>query len=127
MTTPETTQTPTPRTDAELEREHETITQTKRFERGGIPKRFADFARTLERELWNCQRVSLLEFERLQSALAARDAEVGRLSGALTAIVGKYDAYRRRGVAPAPAEYGDVVDAIERGRAALGQSGKGGA
>jgi hypothetical protein len=38
---------------------------------------------------------------------------------ALSKIVGAYDAYRRRGVAPAPVEYAAVVDAIDRARSAL--------
>ena len=38
---------------------------------------------------------------------------------ALRLIVAAYDAYRRRGVAPAPTEYADVVAAIDAGRAAL--------
>jgi hypothetical protein len=38
---------------------------------------------------------------------------------ALTKIVKTYDDYRRRGVAPAPAEYAHVVEAIESARAAL--------
>lgn len=44
----------------------------------------------------------------------ARKAE-----GALAAIINAYDAYRRRGVAPAPTEYADVVHNIEAARAAL--------
>ena len=38
---------------------------------------------------------------------------------ALAKVVSTYDAYRRRGVSPAPAEYADVVAAIEAARAAL--------
>jgi hypothetical protein len=38
---------------------------------------------------------------------------------ALRLIVDRYDAYRRRGVSPAPTEYADVVEAIESARAAL--------
>lgn len=41
------------------------------------------------------------------------------LRAALTKVVKTYDDYRRRGVAPAPAEYADVVDAIESARAVL--------
>jgi DNA-binding FrmR family transcriptional regulator len=44
----------------------------------------------------------------------ARKAE-----GAVAAIINAYDAYRRRGVAPAPTEYADVVHNIEAARAAL--------
>ena len=38
---------------------------------------------------------------------------------ALTKIIKTYDDYRRRGVAPAPAEYADLVAAIDSARAAL--------
>lgn len=48
--------------------------------------------------------------------LDAADAEVARLTAAVNRITEAYDAYRRRGVNPAPAEYGDVVAAIEAAR-----------
>ena len=40
-------------------------------------------------------------------------AAVEQARAALTKITTTYDAYRRRGVAPAPVEYADLVDAIE--------------
>ena len=53
------------------------------------------------------------------------DARIERLERELTEaravtrrIVSAYDAYRRRGVNPAPAEYQSVVDAIDAARAA---------
>ena len=46
-------------------------------------------------------------------------AEQGGADAALKRIVTTYDAYRRRGVSPAPVEYSDVVQAIESGRASL--------
>lgn len=41
------------------------------------------------------------------------------LREALQTIINAYDAYRGRGVSPAPTEYGGLVDAIHRARAAL--------
>lgn len=46
----------------------------------------------------------------------AQAAENTRLRAALKRITETYDAYRRRGVNPAPAEYADLVDAIEAAR-----------
>ena len=46
------------------------------------------------------------------------EAECAKLRGVVRGIVDTYDNYRRRGVAPAPAEYVDVVKAIDAARAA---------
>ena len=46
---------------------------------------------------------------------AAAD-EIERLRADLLRIIDTYDAYRRRGVSPAPAEYADVVAAIDAAR-----------
>ena len=40
---------------------------------------------------------------------------------ALSNIIAAYDAYRRRGVAPAPGEYAQLVEAIDKARAAITQ------
>jgi len=45
------------------------------------------------------------------------EAECAKLRGVVRGIVDTYDNYRRRGVAPAPAEYVDVVKAIDAARA----------
>lgn len=65
------------------------------------------------------------EIERLTAALknandhAEHFERLWYLRGdAIEAITGAYDAYRHRGVNPAPAEYADVVAAIEDARAA---------
>ena len=51
----------------------------------------------------------------LQHVVAERDA----LAALLRRIIDSYNAYRRRGVAPAPIEYADVVRAIVLADAAL--------
>ena len=52
-------------------------------------------------------------YGRWKDAEAERDA----LRECVRAIVTAYDGYRRRGVAPAPVEYADVVTAIDAARA----------
>ena len=47
------------------------------------------------------------------------ERENARLREATKRIVTTYDAYLRRGVNPAPMEYADVAESIERARSAL--------
>lgn len=44
------------------------------------------------------------------------ESHLREVEAALRNIIDTYDAYRRRGVLPAPKEYSDVVIAIEQGR-----------
>ena len=71
-------------------------------------------------------RIAELQSERdaAELMLLARKARITELEAALRRITSTYDAYRRRGVSPAPAEYGDVVAAIEAARTALASKEK---
>ena len=58
--------------------------------------------------------IATLESERAANAILTDEIE--RLRADLLRIIDTYDAYRRRGVSPAPAEYADVVAAIDAAR-----------
>lgn len=55
----------------------------------------------------------------LATALEHAEAERDALAALLRDITDSYNAYRRRGVAPAPTEYDDVVRTIVKADAAL--------
>jgi hypothetical protein len=75
-------------------------------------------ARLIHWDRWDCEtRAAALE-----SALRADLADARRMAPeavALRRIVDAYDAYRGKGVAPAPNQYFNLVSAIDAGRALI--------
>lgn len=63
--------------------------------------------------------ITLGRIQRILDRLEEAERDAERRQAALDRIVKAYDAYRGRGVAPAPGEYGALVEAIHKGRAAL--------